>query len=139
VRDEPSGDRCRPAKDATPAAGRASASESAASGTSSLTIGTQDARHLHPELRLQYLEDSKRFRTTGTLTQSACLGRSHLTDRQWAFIKPLLPPPAHPGRPRSNDRRPIEGIIYVRGTGCCWQDLPSEYGAPITVWRRLRR
>lgn len=24
-------------------------------------------------------------------------------------------------------------------TGCRWQDLPREYGAPTTVWRRLRR
>jgi transposase len=24
-------------------------------------------------------------------------------------------------------------------TGCRWQDLPSEYGAPTTVWRRLQR
>ena len=24
-------------------------------------------------------------------------------------------------------------------TGCRWQDLPREYGAPTTVWRRLKR
>jgi len=29
--------------------------------------------------------------------------------------------------------------LYVLITGCRWQDLPSEYGAPTTVWRRLRR
>jgi len=23
-------------------------------------------------------------------------------------------------------------------TGCRWQDLPREYGAPTTVWRRLK-
>jgi Putative transposase of IS4/5 family (DUF4096) len=27
----------------------------------------------------------------------------------------------------------------VLTTGCHWQDLPREYGAPTTVWRRLRR
>jgi transposase len=62
-----------------------------------------------------------------------------LTDRQWAFIQPLLPPPAPTGRPRADDRRTIEGILYVLITGCRWQDLPHEYGAPTTVWRRLRR
>ncbi len=36
-----------------------------------------------------------------------------LTDRQWAFINPLLPPPARTGRPRANDRRTIAGIFYV--------------------------
>ena len=65
--------------------------------------------------------------------------RIHLTDRQWAFIQPLLPPPARTGRPRANDRRTIEGIVYVLITGCRWQDLPAEYGAPTTVWRRLKR
>jgi len=63
----------------------------------------------------------------------------HLTDSQWAFIKPLLPAPARTGRPRAEDRRTIEGILYVLITGCRWQDLPREYGARTTVWRRLKR
>ena len=61
------------------------------------------------------------------------------TDQQWAFIQPLLPPPARTGRPRANDRRAIEGILYILITGCRWQDLPRGYGAPTTVWRRLKR
>jgi transposase len=63
----------------------------------------------------------------------------HLTDRQWEFIQPLLPPSARTGRPRADDRRTVEGILYVLITGCRWQDLPREYGAPTTVWRRLKR
>lgn len=63
----------------------------------------------------------------------------HLTDRQWTFIQPLLPLPARTGRPRADGRRTIEGILYVLITGCRWKDLPREYGAPTTVWRRLRR
>src|SRR3974390_1508025 len=67
------------------------------------------------------------------------MGSIHLTNRQWVFIRPLLPHPARTGRPRADDRRTIEGILYVLITGCRWQDLPHEYGAPTTVWRRLRR
>src|SRR5262249_43438437 len=67
------------------------------------------------------------------------MGRIHLTDSQWTFIRPLLPPPAHTGRPRADDRRTLEGIIHVLITGCRWQDLPREFGAPSTVWRRLKR
>src|SRR5215472_11088986 len=67
------------------------------------------------------------------------MSRIGLTDSQWAFIRPLLPLPACTGRPRAGDRRTIEGILYVLITGCRWQDLPHEYGAPTTVWRRLRR
>lgn len=67
------------------------------------------------------------------------MGKIHLTDRQWAFIQPLLPAPARTGRPRADDRRTSEGIVYILITGCRWQDLPREYGAPTTVWRRLKR
>jgi len=67
------------------------------------------------------------------------MSRIHLTESQWAFIKPLLPPPARTGRPRATDRRITEGILYILITGCRWQDLPREYGAPTTVWRRLKR
>jgi transposase len=67
------------------------------------------------------------------------MSRIHLTDVQWVFIQPHLPPPARTGRPRADDRRTLEGILYVLITGCRWQDLPCEYGAPTTVWRRLRR
>jgi hypothetical protein len=28
--------------------------------------------------------------------------------------------------------------LYILITGCRWQDLPREYGAPTTVWRRLK-
>jgi transposase len=62
----------------------------------------------------------------------------HLTDEQWAFIQPSLPPPALTGRPSADDRRTIEGILYVLITGCRWQDLPRDFGAPTTVWRRLK-
>jgi transposase len=61
------------------------------------------------------------------------MSRIQLTESQWAFIQPLLPSPAHTRRPRANDRRPIDGILYILITGCRWQDLPREYGAPTTV------
>lgn len=67
------------------------------------------------------------------------MSRICLTDMQWVFIRPLLPPPARTGRPRADDRRTIEGILYILITGCRWQDLPREYGAPTTTWRRLKR
>jgi transposase/quinol monooxygenase YgiN len=59
-----------------------------------------------------------------------------LTDAQWAVIAPLLPAPAHTGRPRASDRRTLEGILYVLRNSCRWHDLPAEYGDPVTCWRR---
>lgn len=60
-----------------------------------------------------------------------------LTDEQWAHIQPLLPVARREGRPRANDRRTLEGILYVLRTGCRWNDLPQEYGSGVTCWRRL--
>lgn len=62
-----------------------------------------------------------------------------LTDAQWAEIEPLLPAPAATGRPRAQDRRTLEGILYVLRNGCRWHDLPPTYGDPVTCWRRFVR
>lgn len=62
-----------------------------------------------------------------------------LTDGQWRCIEPLLPAKAATGRPRADDRRTINGILYVLKTGCRWKDLPARYGAHVTAWRRLQR
>lgn len=67
------------------------------------------------------------------------MARIHLSDKQWGFICPFLLPPARTGRLRAGDRRTIDGILYMLVTGCRWQDLPREYGAPTTAWRRLQR
>ncbi len=62
---------------------------------------------------------------------------SELTDAQWALIQPHLPPPKKRGRPRAQDRRTINGILYVLRPGCRWHDLPPGLGSPVTCWRRL--
>jgi transposase len=60
-----------------------------------------------------------------------------LTDQQWALLQPLLPPPKRRGRPRAEDRRTLNGILYVLRTGIPWNDLPQRYGDDSTGWRRL--
>jgi transposase len=67
------------------------------------------------------------------------MSKTQLSDSEWAFIRPLLPALARTGRPRANDRRTIESILYILITGSRWQDLPRAYGAPTTAWRRLKR
>ena len=44
-----------------------------------------------------------------------------LTDRQWDFIIPSIPPPAYTGRPRADDRMTVNGILYVLMSGCRWR------------------
>ena len=65
-------------------------------------------------------------------------GEFWLTDVQWGAIEPLLPK-NQPGAHRTDDRRVISGIVHVLKTGCRWQDCPSVYGPPTTIYNRFRR
>jgi transposase/heme-degrading monooxygenase HmoA len=69
--------------------------------------------------------------------EDAALASRRISDRRWASISPLLPERNREGRPRADDRRTVDGILYVLCTGCRWKDLPREYGSPVTCWRRL--
>ena len=65
-----------------------------------------------------------------------------LTDEQWAVLAPLLPKQDRSvaGRPRADDRRVLDGILFSLKSGCRWQDIPAEHFAPgVTCWRRLRQ
>ena len=62
-----------------------------------------------------------------------------LTPEQWRVLAPLLPRQGRMGRPRADDRRTLNGILYVLRTGCRWDALPRRYGSYVTCWRRLRQ
>jgi transposase len=61
-----------------------------------------------------------------------------LRDDQWALIAPLLPPPKARGRPRADNRRTINGILWILRSGARWRDLPPRYGSRSTCHRRLQ-
>lgn len=61
-----------------------------------------------------------------------------LTNAQWAVIAPLLPPPKERRRHRADDRRALNGILWVLRSGARWQDLPRGYGSDTTRHRRLQ-
>ena len=57
-------------------------------------------------------------------------------------VQPLLnefDPPKKMGRPRADQRRGLDGIIYRARTGCQWNHLPREFGDDATVHRTLQR
>ncbi|MEW6118157.1 MAG: transposase [Nitrospirota bacterium] len=65
----------------------------------------------------------------------------HLTEKQWEKVREHLPEYKRSpkgGRPRANDRKCFEGILWILWTGAQWSELPKEYGSPTTCWRRLR-
>jgi putative transposase len=64
-----------------------------------------------------------------------------VSDELWEHVKALIPPaPSHAkgGRPRMDDRKAFEAIIYVLRTGIQWNALPRELGASSTVHDRFQ-
>lgn len=65
-----------------------------------------------------------------------------LTDEQWSFIKPIIPPNELPskrrGRPYICPRKILEGVLWVLKTGARWRDLPKEYPSNSTCHRRFQ-
>jgi len=44
------------------------------------------------------------------------------------------------GRPRSDLKNVVDGILYVLSTGCRWNDLPHDYGvSDTTCYRYFQR
>lgn len=65
-----------------------------------------------------------------------------LPDTLWEALSVLLAeydPPSRMGRPRIDQRKACEGIIYRLRTGCQWNALPTEYGDDVSVYRTFRR
>jgi len=62
-----------------------------------------------------------------------------LSDKQWNMIESHLPKHASTGRPRYDDRKILNGIIYVLIAGCRWDEMPKRYGDDSTANRRLNR
>ena len=61
-----------------------------------------------------------------------------LDDQQWELIAPLLPQHKSRGRPRVDDRRTLNGILWLLRSGARWKDLPPKYGSRSTCHRRLK-
>ena len=68
------------------------------------------------------------------------MARGDLRDEEWALIGALLP--AERGRwarPAQNNRRFLNGMLYVLRVGCPWRDMHERYGKWNSVYVRFRR
>jgi transposase len=65
-----------------------------------------------------------------------------LTEEQWTVISVILPvDPVRPdrrGRPWSDRRQVLNGILWILRTDAPWKDLPGRYGKYQTVHRRFQ-
>ena len=68
------------------------------------------------------------------------ISQRQLTDEQWLLISDVFPVPApdpRGGRPRTDARRCLEGILWVLRSGARWKDLPRSFPSYVTCWRRF--
>jgi transposase len=64
------------------------------------------------------------------------MNRDLIDTAAWALIAPFLPPErGRACRPSLDNRRVLEGIVWIARTGAPWRDLPERFGKWNTVWR----
>jgi len=54
-------------------------------------------------------------------------------------LAPQPPKQRKGGRPWIENRRVLEGILWILRSGARWQDLPEKFPHPSTCWRRTAR
>jgi len=63
---------------------------------------------------------------------------SDVTDEEWAYIEPHIPPAKSGGNKRRVDlREVVNGIMYVLSTGCQWRAIPKDLPPKSTVFHYL--
>jgi putative transposase len=65
-----------------------------------------------------------------------------VNDELWSIIQDILEeldPPGQTGRPRTDPRQALNGVIYVMRSGCQWNQLPKQFGDDSSVHRTMQR
>ncbi|MBB3771626.1 transposase [Angulomicrobium tetraedrale] len=68
------------------------------------------------------------------------MARGYLPDEEWALVGASLP--AERGRwsrPDLDNRRFLNGMLYVLRVGCAWRDMHERYGKRNSVYVRFSR
>lgn len=66
--------------------------------------------------------------------------RYELSDEQWQKVADLVPGKVgDPGRSGDDNRRFVNGVLWVLRSGAHWHDLPSRYGKWKSVHKRFTR
>ena len=62
-----------------------------------------------------------------------------VTEEQWLRIAPMLPPErtGKKGRPRNNNRKMLNGMLWIHHSGAQWRALPERYGPWQSVYSRF--
>ena len=80
---------------------------------------------------------------TGPAVQRPPRHHRDVTDEHWEILEPFLPAPTHRadgrGRPWTDNRSVLNGILWVLRTGAPWADLPDRYPSYQTCHRRFQQ
>jgi putative transposase len=59
---------------------------------------------------------------------------SDLTDDEWGYVEPLIPPAKRGGGKRRTDMRAVmNGVMYILSTGCQWRYIPKDFPPRSTL------
>jgi putative transposase len=65
---------------------------------------------------------------------------SDLSDTEWKYIEPLIPPAKPGGRSRTTDMQEVvNAIFYMLRGGCAWRMMPHEFPPWQTVYHYFRQ
>jgi transposase len=64
--------------------------------------------------------------------------RYDLSDKAWDIVADLFVGPIRRGGPRRDDRKTLNGILWVLRSGAPWRDLLDELGPWSSVYQRYR-
>ena len=112
----------------------------------------QQARRLHwSNFRRQHQAGARQFQVVRRARQAPSvpgqlpaplplLGLPALSDAHWEQLSPFLPPQKpQTGRPATDHRLIVEGMLWVARTGSSWRELPERFGPWSTVSSRYHR
>ena len=65
--------------------------------------------------------------------------RYELADAEWESLSPHLPSVVTGGRPRGDDRRVVNGIVWKIRSGAPWRGVPARYSSWKSIYTRFCR
>ena len=63
-------------------------------------------------------------------TEVCAMGKRHeVSEEEWAILDTVIPKSnAKTGRPASDRRTMLNGLMWILSTGAQWRDLPERFG-----------
>jgi transposase len=65
--------------------------------------------------------------------------RREISDEVWGELEPLLPAVRTAGRPWTEHRAAVEGMVWKYRTGAPWRDVPERFGKWNSIYKRFTR